>query len=334
MALAHICSPEVLMGLVRYALAALVFVIPTLANSQESKYYDVPKGDLPHDVAIGSSGEVWYAGQKRGVAGRLDPASGQVERIPLGKNSAPHGVIVGPDGAPWFTDGGQNAIVRVDPATKEVKVWPLPEHIPYANLNTAAFDGKGRVWFTGQKGIYGRLDPKSGQMKLWDAPKGRGPYGITGTPGGDIWFVSLAGSYLANVDLETGAATVYEPPTKDQGARRVWSDSKGRLWISEWNSGNVSVYDPSRKTWRQWKLPGEEPRTYAVWVDPDDKVWLADWGANAILRFDPETEKFETFPSDRPNSNVRQMLGRKGETWIAESGTERIRVIRHSAKTD
>jgi virginiamycin B lyase len=53
-----------------------------------------------------------------------------------------------------------------------------------------------------------------------------------------------------------------------------------------------------------------------------------------MVRFDPETEKFESFPSDRPNSNVRQMLGRKGETWIAESGTERIRLIRYPAKTN
>ena len=52
-------------------------------------------------------GEVWYAGQNLGIAGRLDPASGEIEHISLGKKSAPHGVIVGPDGAPWFTDGGQ-----------------------------------------------------------------------------------------------------------------------------------------------------------------------------------------------------------------------------------
>jgi hypothetical protein len=51
-------------------------------------------------------------------------------------------------------------------------------------------------------------------------------------------------------------------------------------------------------------------------------------------RFDPVAEKFESFPSDRPNSNVRQMLGRKGEAWIAESGTERVRVIRYPAKTN
>jgi virginiamycin B lyase len=27
----------------------------------------------------------------------------------------------------------------------------------YTNLNTAAFDGRGRIWLTGQNGIYGRL---------------------------------------------------------------------------------------------------------------------------------------------------------------------------------
>ena len=137
---------------------------PAQDAAQGSKYYDLAKGDYPHDVAVGPKGEVWFAGQKAGIAGRLDPATGQIERIALGKNSAPHGVIVGPDGAPWFTDGGQNAIVRVDPATKEVKVWPLPpERMPYTNLNTAAFDGKGRIWFTGQNGIYGRLDPEVGR---------------------------------------------------------------------------------------------------------------------------------------------------------------------------
>jgi len=312
------------------AVATVVILTCASARAHPSTYYEVPKGDFPHDVAAGVSGEVWYAGQNAGIAGRLDPTSSQIERIPLGKRSAPQGVIVGPDGAPWFTDGGQNAIVRVDPATKAVKVWPLPpERMPTVYLNTAAFDGRGRIWFTGQIGVYGRLDPKSGDMKVWDAPKGWGPYGITATPKGEIWFVSLAGSYLANVDTETGRATVYEPPTKDRGTRRVWSDSRGRLWISEWNSGNVSVFDPSSKSWREWKLPGNEPHTYAVWVDPEDKVWLSEWGANAVVRFDPVTETFETFPSDLPNAEVRQMLGRKEEVWIAESGTERIRVIKY-----
>ena len=322
--------------LTMFLASALLLLAPLAASAQIShQVFDLEKGDYPHDVAVDSQGIVWFAGQKKGIAGRLDPATGRIERISLGKNSAPHGVIVGPDDASWYTDGGQNAIVRVDPRTREVKAWPLPpERMPYTNLNTAAFDGKGRIWFTGQNGIYGRLDPKTGDMKVWDAPKGRGAYGICATPNGDIWFVSLAGSYLANVDLETGAATVHEPPTKDQGARRVWSDSKGRLWVSEWNSGNVSVYDPAAKTWKQWKLPGDKPRTYAVYVDSEDKVWLTDWAANAVVRFDPATEKFDSFPVDKGGSNIRQMLGRKGEVWFAESGTERLRVIRTGARAE
>ena len=91
--------------------------------------------------------------------------------------------------------------------------------MPYTNLNTAAFDGKGASGSPARTASMVGSIPKSGDMKVWDAPKGRGPYGITATPKGDIWFVSLAGSYLANVDLETGAATVYR--AADQGPGRA-----------------------------------------------------------------------------------------------------------------
>jgi virginiamycin B lyase len=115
--------------------------------------------------------------------------------VKLGARSAPHGVIVGPDGAPWITDSGLNAIVRVDPDTRAVKVWPLPAEAAGANLNTAAFDRKGRIWFTGQSGWYGRLDPATGDMKAWRAPRGYGPYGIATTPG-SVWYASLAGNHM------------------------------------------------------------------------------------------------------------------------------------------
>ncbi|TKW78113.1 MAG: lyase, partial [Bradyrhizobium icense] len=111
---------------------------------------------------------------------------------------------------------------------------------------------------------------------------------------------------------------------EDQGARRVWSDSKGRIWVSEWNSGNVSVHDPAVGSWKAWKLPGAGPRTYAVYVDEKDKVWLTDFGANAIVRFDPATEKFDSFPSDMAGANVRQLAGKPGEVWGGESGTNRL----------
>jgi virginiamycin B lyase len=288
----------------------------------------VPKGAHPHDVAPGRSGEVWYTAQHQGALGRLDPNTGRVRQISLGDRSAPHGVIIGPDGAPWVTDGGLNAIVRVDPETFVVRTYPLPETAADANLNTAAFDARGTLWFTGQSGVFGSLDPNSGRMAVHDAPRGTGPYGICATPSGDVYFASLAGNYIARIDTETGQATVIEPPTPRQGARRVWSDSRGRIWVSEWNSGQVSVYDPASGSWRSWRLPGADPRAYAVFVDDRDKVWLSDWGANALVRFDPESEQFASVPLPRRDADVRQMLGRNGEIWVPESGTDHLDVVR------
>jgi len=317
---------SVVISVIGGALVAALASVTVRAAGAEPTYFDVGGGSHPHDVAAapGANAPVYYTAQASGKLGILDPASGRFEEIPLGPRSAPHGVIVGPDGAPWITDGGQNAIVRVDPATRAVRAWPLPADTGYANLNTATFDRKGRLWFTGQSGFYGRLDPATGVVDVWKAPRGRGPYGITTTPSGDVYYASLAGSHIARIDTDSGTATVIEPPTKDQGARRVWSDSRGRIWVSYWNTGHVGLYDPATRGWKEWKLPGATPRAYSVWVDDRDKVWLADWSANAIVRFDPVSEKFESFPSTKPNANVRQMLGRSGEAWGAESGTERL----------
>lgn len=311
-----------------FVFATLLAAVPMAMAQPATQVFPVPPGSGPHDVAPGPDGLVWYSAQRQGALGILDPRTGAVRQVPLGPDSAPHGVIQGPDGAAWLTDGGQNAIVRVDPKTDAVTVWKLPESTGYANLNTAVFDAAGMHWFTGQNGVYGRLDPKTGAMQVWKAPGGRGAYGIAATPDGGVYYVSLAGSHLARIDPATGAATVIEPPTKDQGARRVWPDSKGNLWVSEWNSGNLSRYTPSTGEWKAWRPPGAKPRTYAVYVDDRDIVWATDFAANATLSFDPATEAWTSIPGSAPNANVRQILGRPGEVWLPESGTDRIMLVR------
>jgi virginiamycin B lyase len=289
--------------------------------------YEVPAGSHPHDVAVAEDGTVWYTAQGSGELGRLTPGSGAVDEIALGEGSQPHGVILGPDGAPWITDGGLNAIVRVDPASSEVQAFPLPTDDD-ANLNTAVFDGDGTLWFTGQSGIYGRLDTDRGEVELFDAPRGQGPYGIAATPDGAVYFASLAGSYLARIDAATGEATVIEPPTAGQGTRRVWADSQGRLWTSQWNAGQVAVYDPATGQWQEWRLPGESPQAYAVYVDDRDRVWLSDFGANALVAFDPASEAFTSYPLPSNPGEVRQIHGRPGEVWGAESAADKLVVVR------
>jgi virginiamycin B lyase len=287
--------------------------------------FRVPNGAHPHDVAPASDGGVWYTGQRNGTLGWLDPATGDVHEADLGAGSAPHGVVSGPDGAAWVTDQGLDAIVRVTPGDFRVDVFPAPDGTA---PHTPVFDGDGTLWFTGAAGFIGRLDPASHDLDVFPTPRGAGPYGIAVTPSNEVWFVSLQQSYLGRLDKATGKVDVVEPPTAGAGTRRVWSDSRGRLWVSYWNAGMVAVYDPADASWREWDLPGRGNTAYSIYVDELDAVWLSDFGTNSIVRFDPVSETFRSFPSDRADAAVRQMLGRPGEAWGAESGVDRLVVIR------
>ena len=80
--------------------------------------------------------------------------------------------------------------------------------------------------------------------------------------------------------------------------------------------------------WREWKLPGANPMAYAVYVDENDHPWLSDFAANALVRFDPSTERFTVVTLPSSPANVRQLLGRPGEVWGAESGVDKLVVVR------
>ncbi len=98
--------------------------------------------------------------------------------------------------------------------------------------------------------------------------------------------------------------------------------------MSEWNAGQVGVFDPATGQWREWRLPGNGPRAYAVYVDNRDLVWLTDFGGNALVSFDPTTELFTTYQLPGSGADVRQLLGRPGEVWGAASGQDSLVVVR------
>jgi virginiamycin B lyase len=70
---------------------------------------------------------------------------------------------------------------------------------------------------------------------------------------------------------------------------------------------------------------------YAVYVDELDLVWITDFGSNALVRFDPATETFDSFSIPSAGAEVRQLLGRDGEVWGAESATDKLIVLRWPA---
>jgi virginiamycin B lyase len=288
-------------------------------------YYPLKSGMGNRDVAPAADGSVWFANQFSGTVGHLDPATGKYKIYPLGAGSSPHGILVGPDGNVWVMDGGQNAIVRLNSRTHKLTLFRVPAGRGDINMNTGVFDHSGVLWYTGENGFYGRLDPATGKVLLFDAPVGEGAYGITVTPQGIVWFTSFTCNYIASIDPKTYKATVVNlPDSHAGGARRIWSDSKGRLWLGTWGTGELLRYSPADRSWAAYKTPGLGPRAYAVYVDDRDIVWISEFMSNSILRFDPATESFVTFPSDKQLSQVLQIAGRHGKVWAGEQGAGRL----------
>ena len=175
--------------------------------------------------------------------------------------------------------------------------------------------------------IYGRLNPKSGAMRVFQAPRGTGPYGIATTPNGQVWYASLAGSHVARIDLRTGKATVAAPADARPG-RAAHLVRLARAAVGERvERGQGRALRPRHaEAGASGASPGAA-QPYAVYVDEQDIVWLTDFGRSALVRFDPATARFTTFRL-RAGADVRQLLGRPGEVWGAESGADRLVVVR------
>jgi virginiamycin B lyase len=142
-----------------------------------------------------------------------------------------------------------------------------------------------------------------------------------------VFYASLAGSYVGAIEVD-GSVDVLSPPSNNQGARRVWSDSSGAVWVSEWNTGNISRYQPDSGEWTTWPLPDDSAAAYAVFVDDADIVWVSDFASNSILRFDPISETFTVLELPHEPGEVRQIHGRSGEVWGAESAADHLILIR------
>jgi hypothetical protein len=108
---------------------------------------------------------------------------------------------------------------------------------------------------------------------------------------------------------QSGDSTVVEPPTREQGARRVWSDSRGRIWVSEWLSGNLSLHDPAAAAGASGACPATPAAVRGLRRRPRQGLGQR-FRRQRVFRFDPASERFERFALPRDNANVRQIHGR------------------------
>lgn len=174
-------------------------------------------------------------------------------------------IVLGPDGRMWATDERGDRIVAFDAEDERVRAVPVPRG---TRPHRIVGGPDGNLWFTARAGAIGRLNPRSGRVRLYrDGLDDAAPVDLVFNREGDgIFFSDPARGALGHLNLR---------------------------------NGHVSTYTTG--------LP-ERNQMHGLAVDLRGNVWAALPGSDRIARFNVRTERFDRFGRFSRGSRPRHVL--------------------------
>jgi virginiamycin B lyase len=177
-----------------------------------------------------------------------------------------------------------------------------------SSLMYPAVDARGNVWF-GKMGAntLARLDPRTGVLREWAVPGGRG--GIMDTivdAQGAVWFTESAANFLGRFDPSDERFTRI-PLARSNGQaaepQRLWSDaSHGAIWCAAHQGMQLGRLIPATGEVDMWDVPrltilDSVARPFSVAVAGDGMVWFgAAERGGALGRLDPARGAVKLYP--------------------------------------
>jgi virginiamycin B lyase len=301
----------------------------TLVDSARIDEYTMPfDKDLPHDVAVDSSGRVIITGMMSHTMYTLDPATGRLDEVKLPvERGGPRAVEVDKAGNWWVLLGAARRLARYEPRAAKWDTWPIdmyPHSIGIAD--------NGQIWYNGHftrdPELIAELNPASGQTTKHELPPhpalrsngGPVPYELRLAPDGKVWMSELQGNRMISFDPGTRQTRVYELATSWSGPRRFDIDADGILWIPAYSANQLVRLDPKTGVQKAYQLPVPDAVPYVARVDFGTRqIWLGTSAADAMLRFDPATERWRVYPLPSRGALVRHLAidPRTHDVWIA-----------------
>ncbi len=285
--------------------------------------------DLPHDVAVDSSGKLLITGMFSHVLYDLDTTSGALTEIPIPVERAnPRAIEIAANGDWFVLLGGPNKVARFAQGTKQ---WTTTDIGMYGH--SIALDAAGRGWFNGhftrQPEQIGFVDVASGKATFHDTPAhptmaavpgGPIPYELRVAPDGKVWMSELQGNRLMAYDPREKSFSVFDLPRQVSGPRRFDVDASGVLWIPEYSGNSLTRFDPVRRRFSRFVLPRQDAVPYIARYDSRrGLVWIGTNASDEVYAFDPRTSKFTTYALPSSGVIIRHMVvdPRNGDLWLA-----------------
>lgn len=324
-------NPE---GTARFLTAALAGAAPTgsvrPAGPAVITEYELPMpGDLPHDLAVDSSGQVIITGMLSHRMYRLDPAIGIMAEVAIPVPKAnPRAVEIGAQGDWFVLLGGPAQLARYTPATRRWSTWPIGMY-----PHSLGVGPDGRIWFNGHFSrdpeLIGSVQPASGMMEtaavpphpsLATKPGGPIPYELRVAPDGTVWGSELAGNRIFSYQPASRRFSTWTLPTPVSGPRRFDIDRRGVLWIPAYSAGLLVKFEPATGRFTEIPLPIANALPYVARMDQEREVlWIGAAAADAVIRYEVAANRFTVFPLPTRGALIRHIAvhPRTHDVWLA-----------------
>jgi ligand-binding sensor domain-containing protein len=225
--------------------------------------------------------------------------------LPEGKSNAlARAMLEDRAGNLWFTTG--NGISRYNPFTQKFTTWRnepgKKDQIYFNSVRGIAEDDNGTIWIATGRGI-NSYTPGDKELKFYSI-KDSIPNAFYGCANADkkgrVWFGTKDYDGLYYYTSVTGKfSSIANHPLlkqyKGTGARIVFEDSKGRLWIGCNGSGLIMADEANRKT-RHWFNNDSTKNTIIgntitdIKEDKNGVIWTSSF--NGVTGIDLEREKY------------------------------------------
>ncbi len=197
--------------------------------------------------------------------------------------------------------------------------------------HSLSFAPDGMLWFTAQQSnAVGRLDPKSGEIKLITMPTPRSrPYGILVSSKGVPTLCLFGTNKLATVDPKSMEVKEYTLPNAASRPRRI-AITGDEVWYADFSRGFLGRLNLATGEHKEWQSPsGGSSQPYGI-VYAKGAIWYNELFAkpNTIVRFDPKTEKFQSWAIPGGDEIVRKMdVTPDGNPVTANSLTNQVGLV-------
>jgi copper transport protein len=263
-------------------------------NSNKFTEHDINDTSIVTVMALDHNNQLWYADPLMRHLGQYDPNThtNQIYKIPS-PNFIPSGMAIDRSDNVWLTSTSTNSILRFNTQAQNFTTFQLP------TTNTTALgitiDPLDQIWIAEGIGKIANIDPTNNFKVTEYSPKGK------------------------NNTLASPMGLLADPITGD-------------IYISEYDSHTVSVFNSVTKTFKEYPPFNSNGLPLGMALDSNTNLWIAENTINKIATIDPHTGEYKEVTVPSPSPSIQWLTSDfRGNIWFAEQGGNALGVITSNA---